>query len=187
MKFHFWRILSACLLIAALTGPSSAQSAAGSKGPILLTVSGAVDKPNRGPFDPFGDAFAKHQGIKFDKATTFDLAALEALGTRSFTVKYPDWDKAHSFEGPLMKDVLVAAGAQGKLFRVLGIDGYRQEIPPADLATYPVILAIKMDGAYLGAGGRGPINLIYPYDDFPALKEGTDAKWVWGTYHIQVE
>ena len=49
-----------------------------------------------------------------------------------------------------------------------------------------MILAYKMDGEFLKIQDKGPLWIIYPQDDFPALKtKQTQAKWVWQVKEIQ--
>lgn len=57
----------------------------------------------------------------------------------------------------------------------------------SDLATWPVVLALKSGGAWLAVGGRGPAWVVYPVGDFPALADRDDAKWVWAAFFIRVE
>ena len=59
----------------------------------------------------------------------------------------------------------------------MALDGYAPELDLADLEKYPVILAIKKDGKYLGVGDRGPTWIIYPRNDYPELAEKDDAKF----------
>ncbi|MCC2664519.1 MAG: oxidoreductase, partial [Geminicoccaceae bacterium] len=35
---------------------------------------------------------------------------------------------------------------------------------------YPVILALKRDGAYMPVRDKGPLFIVYPYDSSPELK-----------------
>lgn len=84
--------------------------------------------------------------------------------------------------------MLKAAGATGQTVKVYALDGYGAEIPLSELRQYPVLLALKADGKYLGLGGRGPTWVVYPRDDrHPALKSHDDAKWVWSALRIEVE
>ena len=49
-----------------------------------------------------------------------------------------------------------------------------------------MILAYKMDGEFLKIRDKGPLWIIYPQDDFPALKtKQTQAKWVSQVKEIQ--
>lgn len=157
-------------------------------GPVILTVHGKIANTNRGALDAFDDAFFKSSGAEFDRAAAFDRGMLQKLGMHSVTVQYSTWPKAHRLEGPLLRDVLKAVGATGKTATVYALDGYGAKIPVSDLAAYPVVLALKSDGQWLGIGGRGPAWVVYPpRDKYPALKDADDSKWVWSAIRIDVE
>lgn len=195
-------VLLACAL--AVAGPGAAEGAAAPadapaaaprgattlvapQGPVVLTVTGAISNPNRGPSDPFRDAFFAFHDMSFAEAAQFDRAMLEALGTRTVTTGYDTWPARFTFEGPLLRDVLAAAGAKGEVVRVFALDGYAAEIPMQTLESYPVILALKRAGEYLALGGRGPAWVIFPRDDYPALQSEDDSRWVWSVVRIHVE
>jgi hypothetical protein len=181
---------SVIVAILAICVALSAQAAdlAQPKGPVVLTIHGKIANTNRGPLNEFEDAFFKFGSVSFDRAAQFDLAMLEKLGMTSLTVKYDTWPRAYKFEGPLLADVLKAAGATGQTIKVYALDGYGAEIPLSELRQYGVLLALKADGKYLGLGGRGPTWVVYPRDDkHPALKSHDDAKWVWSALRIEVE
>src|SRR3954463_15926290 len=161
-------------------GLSLAQDASRQAGPVALTVTGEV-----GQLDPFADKLMDAQGTRFERAMEFDQAALTALGMQTVSVRYPTWPAAHTFEGPLLKDVLNAAGVASGAVQPVALDGYATEIPYSDLETWPVILALKMDGRWLPIGGAGPAWVIYPRDSFPELAPEDDAKWVWGVSHLR--
>ena len=176
------RILSVFFL-----GAFLAVSPALANGPALVTVTGNIENPNRGPADEFADAFFTSQDVEFQKAAAFDLESLEALGMKKITASYPDWPAEVTVEGPLLADVLAAAGAKGDTIVVRALDGYAPEIPMSDLTAYPVVLALKMNGEYLGLGGRGPAWIVYPRNDYPDLAETDDSKWVWSVFHMEVK
>ncbi|PJI43822.1 molybdopterin-dependent oxidoreductase [Ferrovibrio sp.] len=181
-------LFAVALLALSITASAQAADLAQPKGPVVLTIHGKIANTNRGALNDFEDAFFKFGSVSFDKAAQFDLAMLEKLGMTSLSVKYDTWPKAYKFEGPLLADVLKAAGATGKTIKVYALDGYGAEIPLAELQQYPVLLALKADGRYLGLGGRGPTWVVYPRDDkHPGLKSHDDAKWVWSALRIEVE
>ena len=181
-------LFAAAVLAICLTVSAEAADLAQPKGPVVLTVHGKIANSNRGALNEFEDAFFKFGNVSFDRAAQFDLAMLEKLGMKTLSVKYDTWPKAYEFEGPLLADVVKAVGATGKSIKVYALDGYAAEIPLAELQQYPVLLALKADGKYLGLGGRGPTWVVYPRDDrHPALKSHDDAKWVWSALRIEVE
>ena len=53
------------------------------EGPVILTIYGAIDATNRGPFNEFEDAILKTLDVDFDRAAVFDRAMLESLGTKT--------------------------------------------------------------------------------------------------------
>lgn len=156
-------------------------------GPVVLTVHGNIANSNRGPIDPFMDAFFNFGNVKFDSAVSFDLAMLEKLGMHKLRAKYDTWPQWVDFEGPLLRDVIRAAGAKGQSIRVFAMDNYGAEIPVAEIEKYPVLLALKANGRWLGLGERGPTWVVYPRDQHPELKVQDDAKWVWSAIRIDVE
>jgi len=156
-------------------------------GPAVVTVAGKITKQNRGPVDAFLDAYFKFNDVDFDKAVSFDVKALQSLGMKKLKVSYPTWPKAYDFEGPLLADVLAATGANGETVTVKALDGYTAEISMRDIGKYPILLALKRDGQFLGLGGRGPAWVVFPRDDYPELQTQDDAKWVWSVYFIKVD
>ena len=168
-----------------LGGP--AQTPGSPAGPVVLTVAGSIDNTNRGPVDPFADAFFKFHEIPFDRAIAFDLADLEALGMTKLKVRYPNWPGPSEFEGPLLRDVLAAAGATGTTVRVMALDGYAADIPVREISDFPVVLAIKRNGRYLGIGDRGPAWIIFPRGQYPVLAKQDDTKWVYSAFFLRVD
>jgi hypothetical protein len=179
--------LLAVALVLAWSGFAQAQSMRAPSGPVILTISGKIAQTNRGPFDEKKDAFFKNQQVTFQRAAAFDLAMLEALGMRSVEADYPQGGALHKFEGPLLRDVLKAVGASGSVVKVAALDGYVQEIELREIEQWPVLLAVREDGAYLPLGGFGPTRIVFPRRDVPALADRNDDKWVWAVVHIAVE
>lgn len=177
------------LLLLAATAAASAAAAELPKpaGPVVLTIHGNIAHSNRGPVDPFMDAFFQFGNVKFDRAAAFDYAMLEKLGMHKLRAKYETWPLWVDFEGPLLRDVLKAAGMQGTSLKVFAIDNYGAEIPLADTQKYDIVLALKANGRWLGLGDRGPTWVIYPRDQHPELKAHDDAKWVWSAIRIEAE
>ena len=156
-------------------------------GPAMVTVSGKISNPNREALDAFHDIYFNIQDVEFSAATEFDLASLQALGMRSVSASYEDWPGKIDFEGPLLSDVLKQAGATGSIFSVKALDGYTVDVSREEIEKYPVVLAIKANGKFLGIGGRGPAWLIFPRDDYEDLAKEDDSKFVWAVYHIEVK
>src|SRR4051812_9039396 len=97
--------LGAAAMAGALPMLANGATARG-KGPALLTITGAISKPNRGALDPGLDQMMHKQKLAFDKACALDFATLAALPAQHIkpTLEYDS--KAHALQGPLLLDVL---------------------------------------------------------------------------------
>lgn len=187
--------LSAAAGVAVLPASSfAANSPAAARGPALLTVTGAVNHGNRGPFDPAFDQMMKKQGVHFEHAYAFDFAALAALPAVSIrpTLEYDG--KRHTLAGPLVTEVLRAAGAaprdEARLV-LRAVDGYAVVVPVPDIRKYRFIVATHLDSNPLPLGGLGPLWAVYEADRFAdmAARPVSDrfALCPWGLYNIEVQ
>ena len=190
---HKRQFLAAALAASAL--PAGARTApAVMRGPALLTVTGSVDKPNRGPFDAMRDQMMHKQKISFERARAFDFTALANLPAHTIrpTLEYDG--KAHALRGPLLVDVLKAAGApEEDDVRLLlrAVDGYAAALPVAQARAQRLIVATHLDGQPMALGGLGPLWAIHDADRIAALAalplKERFASCPWALYHIGVE
>jgi hypothetical protein len=121
-------------------------------GPVLLTVGGRVRNPNDGP------------------RANFDMSMLEALPQHSFATRTPWYAQARRFTGPLLRDVLAAAGAQGGTLRLVALNDYRVDMPFDDAQRHDVIVARLLDDKPMAVRDKGPLFVIYPFDARPELR-----------------
>lgn len=172
---------------------SAATSPAAANGPALLTVTGAIGKPNRGKFDPVRDQMMFKQKLSFEKAHAFTFAALAALP--AFTIKPTlEYDaKAHTLNGPLLLDVVKAAGGTlGDNVKLVlrAVDGYAATVTVAQARAQRYIVATHMDGAAMALGGLGPLWAIYDADKVPGMAgkplPERFGSCPWALYHIEV-
>jgi hypothetical protein len=183
------RTLLVAALLWGLPGVAMAQELPAPGGPVVLTVSGSIEKTNRGTLDALErhESLFKYHEIAFERAAQFDLGALERLGMHEVTVSHPGWPKAFTFEGPLLRDVLAAVGATGRIVRILALDGYAAEIPISEIHDRPFIVAVKRDGRYLGIGDQGPTWIIAPPQTDPTPGHEQGSEWVWAAFYVAVE
>ncbi len=134
--------LAGCLAGAAL--PARALEAPA--GPVVLTVSGRVALPNVG------------------REAHFDMPMLAALPQHGFSTRTPWYAQARRFSGPLLRDVLAAAGAQGTLLRLTALNDYRVDMPMQDAQRHGVIVARLLDDKPMAVRDKGPLFVIYPFD-----------------------
>lgn len=138
--------MAACLL----TTPALALDAP--KGKVFLSISGSIQLKN------------------VDDRADFDMAMLAALPQHSFTTRTPWYKEAKKFTGPLLRDVLAAAGAQGKTLKAVALNNFKVEVPVGDAQQFPVIVARLMDDKPMAIRDKGPLFIIYPFDSDIALQ-----------------
>lgn len=175
----------AALLVAVLL-PAVAPPAR-AEGPVLLTVTGDVSAPNRGPVDPAYDKLFVFNEVKFDRAREFDLSDLEKLPQATVKADFPKGGTETEFSGPLLRDVLAEAGATGQTVTVQAMDGYAIEVPLADMVDKGAVVALARDGRPLGIGNFGPTQIVFPRSQRADLKDMPDDWWIWEIYHINVK
>lgn len=177
----------------AVMAQSKANAKASASGPALLTVSGAIGAGNRGPLDPALDRLLAKQNVAFNKAHTFDAAALAALTrvTIKPTLEYDS--KRHSLQGPALLDVMKASGVKVSAktaFLLRAIDGYAVLLDAAEAARRRFIIATHIDGQPMALGGLGPLWVVYEADQFPDMVAKSVKERFglcpWATYHIEV-
>ncbi|MFN4210077.1 MAG: molybdopterin-dependent oxidoreductase [Devosia sp.] len=138
------RAMALGLVLFLAPGLAQAQSE-----PVILTIDGAISG-----------------GVPVDMTRT----QLEALGSASVATSTPWHEGAPQFEGVPMSALLEHVGATGEVAEVLALNDYRTTIPVSDFMDYPVILALKQDGEYMSVRNKGPLFIIYPFDDFDELQ-----------------
>lgn len=180
-------------LVAGAEGNDSRGPAA-ARGPALLTVTGAIARSNRGPFDPVLDQMMHKQQLSFGKAWVFDYPALMALAPVTIrpTLEYDG--KPHTLQGPRLLDVLAHAGARVHDATVLvlrAVDGYNVELTGAQARQQGFIVATHIDGGPMPLGGLGPLWAVYDAD---RVKENAGVplaqrfqKCPWALYHVDVQ
>lgn len=164
------KLLTSVAIVAAAFLPASAFALDAPKGDVILTISGRVAHPNVG------------------STAQFDLAMLEALQGRSGTMETPWTTGRVNFSGPLFRAVLDAAGAHGKSLKVVALNDYAAEVPADDAAALDTMLATRMNGDVMSVREKGPLFLIYPFDQDSSLyNEKYFSRSVWQIKAIEVK
>ena len=160
----------------------------------LLTVSGAIERSNRGPLDAALDHLMVKHGVEFEKAWEFDAAMLARLPAVTIrpTLEYDA--KAHALSGPLLASVVEAAGVAASASVTLAlraIDGYNVSLTLADARAQRMIVATAIDGRAMSLGGLGPLWAVYDAGRLPGLKDKPlkerFALCPWGLYSVEVK
>jgi len=162
----FVPLAAASLMLAA----AAAAALDPASGKVVLTVTGKIATRNT------------------PDAAAFDVALLEQLPRLSFTTKTPWYPKPRKFTGVLLRDVLKAAGAAPGKVNAAALNDYRVEIPADDIAQGDAMLAYLLDDQPMTVREKGPLVIIYPFDDKPELRTAVHySRAIWQLRSLEVQ
>ena len=160
LKFAF----GALTLLFLGAGPSLAADQ-----PAILTISGVIGAGDR------------------NGALVLDRGALEAMAMSVVKTETPWTQGMVTFEGVSLKSLLDLADAKGTVIHAVALNDYAVDIPVEDSANPKVIVAYRMNGETMRVRDKGPLWLIYPLSDDPALQtEATHNKMIWQIKSLEI-
>jgi hypothetical protein len=139
------------------------------------------------PCVPASAAEIAASGGAMPKPAMIESEQLASLPAHEITTATP-WTGSARFSGPRFTDVLAQLGARGSKVSLIAIDDYKVDLSMADIERYQPILALSMNGERLPPRGRGPLWLMFPFDNHPELQN--DAWYfraIWQIDRIRVE
>ncbi|QFU02778.1 hypothetical protein FIU83_14125 [Halomonas sp. THAF5a] len=146
-----------------------AQALPAPTGDVILTLGGDITRTNVG-----GEAH-------------FDRAMLKALPSRVIETHTPWHSDRGRFEGPLVRALLEAVGADGDCLHIQALNGFEARAPRSDFYDHDVILAMSRNAEPLGIRDYGPLFVVYPFDAHPELlTEAVRFRSVWHVIRIIV-
>jgi hypothetical protein len=152
-----------------------AQPFPAATGEVLLQVGGSIGLSNVAGAE--------------EKTVEFDLALLESLGLVEYRALDTQGIGGEAvFQGLLLSrllEVVQAASGASELY-IEAFDAYQVSIPLSDLERFPVLLALKQDGAYLTLENFGPLRVVYPNIAYTEIDVLYDPKWIWSVVEITV-
>jgi hypothetical protein len=170
VRLRRWLLASLLIACTVGAGAQALKPLPNPKDKVVLSITGRVANPNA--------------GSKAD----FDMAMLEALPQHSFSTSTPWFKTPRTFSGPLLREVLAAAGAKGTALVAVALNDYKVEIPAEDTDRYGVVLATRLDGKPMLVREKGPLFIIYPYDDSADLRsERYYSRSAWQLRTLQVK
>lgn len=146
------RLATRFLFLGALAVAAQAQALDAPKERVVLSISGKIGVKNAG------------------ERARFDMKMLEALPQHTFTTNTPWYERPVKFTGPLLADVLAAVKASGSVVKAVAINEYAISIPLTDTTQHKVIVARLLDDKPMTVRDKGPLFVVYPFDDSAALR-----------------
>ena len=129
--------------------PLAAQSLPAPEGEPLLTVTGNIAVANQGD------------------AAVFDQAMLEAMNPVTITTSTIWTEGVQTFTGVPLAQLVDLLEAEGEVMLATAINDYTVEIPREDWVENGPIVAFLNNGEPMSIRDKGPLWIVYPYDDNP--------------------
>ena len=140
-------------------------------GPVLLTISGAIDHQNA------------------DGTVALDRATLEAMPATEFETTTVWQEGTLRFTGVPLKDVLALVGAEdASEIAAIALNDYQVTIPVASIEDTVPIVAYLTNGETMSPRDKGPLWIVYPYDsDAKYRNEVTYSRSIWQLDRLTVK
>jgi hypothetical protein len=148
-------LLAFAIFAAAQMHPAAAEELAKPAGDVVLTVDGAITTQN-------GEGRAD-----------FDMDMLRAMPSVKFKTSTPWTDGAVEFEGVPLKALFEAVGATGKSIKASALNDYIADVDLDTIISSGAILAYRLNGADISVRDKGPLWIMFPFDEKPQYKAET--------------
>jgi hypothetical protein len=164
-----FKIKLAAIALSLLPMGASADALPAPDGPVVLRVSGQISVTNDG------------DGAAFDMQMLKGLPATEIRTTTIWT------EGEQVFVGVSLADLMERVGATGNKMDAYAINDYNTEIPMSDAVDGGPIVAYMRNGAEMSVRNKGPLWVVYPFDDDPKyMSEQIYARSIWQLDRIKV-
>jgi len=148
------------------------------------TGSRALDRPEGTPVLAL---YGKLRHSNRSGQAVLDMPMIERLPQVSYSVRTPWYTSPRKFTGPLLRDLLGLVGAQGQMLRAVALNDYQADLPVEDAVRYDVLLARLLDDRPMPVRDKGPLLIIYPFDQHATLRTSVYySRCVWQLKAIEV-
>lgn len=142
--------------------PAVAETLPAPQGKVLLTISGSLNNETAG-------------GV-----VALDLDILKSMETKTFTTSTIWLENEVEFTAVSLHDILEHAGATGSMINTIALNDYQVEFPRDEIGPDAPFVAFLMDGKEMSARGKGPLWIVYPYDEGAQYRtEVTYSRSIW--------
>jgi hypothetical protein len=169
-RFFVLLIAPLALAVAAvLASPQVALSETLAKpaGDVVLTVDGQIGKEN------------------VPGQADFDIDMIRAMPTVKFLTSTPWTDQPVEFEGVLIETILKFVDAKGKTIKATALNDYIADVDVETAVSAGAMVAFRMNGAEIAVRDKGPLWIMFPFDQKPELKaEPIYSQSVWQLWKL---
>ncbi len=168
MSFRFAIALSVVLTCLGIT--ANAEALQEPSGDVILSIDGNITVTNA------------------DGSAQFDLDMLRELGAAEIRTTTIWTDGEQVFEGVWLSTLIERLGASGVSIAATAINDYSIEIPLTDAVEGGALVAYHRNGQPMPVRDKGPLWIVYPFDDDPAYKsEVIFSRSIWQLDRMTVQ
>lgn len=121
------------------------------------------------------------------RSVAFDRPKLDALPQHEFKTSTTWTVGQRAFSGPSLHDILTTAGVSGGTIHLVAANGYAVNMAWEEIEKTVPIIASKIDGAPFSLREKGPLWVIFPYDqDARYRTEAIYALSIWQIIEVRV-
>lgn len=163
---------AAAMLLASVAPATAAEPLPEPEETVLLTVTGAVGITNSADGD----------------AALFDRPMLTALPSRTIQTTTIWTEGVQEFTGVPLAALLERIEASDRpSLRAAAINDYAIDIPAEDWQSDVALVAYERNGAAMSLRDKGPLWIVYPFDDDPSLNtEVHFSRAIWQLDRIEI-
>lgn len=170
MRFFKLPLILACLILAPITSAIALDDLPQPEGEIVLKVTGNVEISNMD-----------------DGSAGFDMEMLRSFDPITYKTTTIWSEGEQEFTGVLLKDIYERIGVTGGDIEAHALDDYTVELPFEDAVEDGPILAYEQNGEEISIREKGPIWVIYPFDENPEYQsEVYYARSIWQLVELEV-
>lgn len=100
----------------------------------------------------------------------FDMATLQSMPSVTFSTSTNWTDGISAFTGVPLKVLLDTVGATGTEVEAIALNNYSASIPVDSIDEDSPIIAYAIDGQAFSRRDKGPLWVVYPYDESDAYR-----------------
>ena len=120
-------------------------------------------------------------------AAVFDIAMLEAMPQVTIETKTIWTEGPQTFDGVYLADLLEITGAQGATLRATALNDYSAQWPISEITDRAPIVAFRQNGKLMSRRGKGPLWIVYPFDEDPSYRTETIfSRSIWQLDRLEV-
>jgi hypothetical protein len=121
-----------------------------------------------------------------ESAVQLNSAELLALPQQQFMTHHSWSDKAETFSGPLLQDVLNTTCNNSEKIKLTALNDYAIDMDFNEVKKYQPIIALSVNGKRLSVREKGPLWVMLPLDEHKITDRSLDGIMIWQLSDIEI-